>query len=77
MMNPEDNSQNIFRLAYMNIRGQTELSLEKQLQIENVILQHDLDFLHCQEIDVNEDTFNECNQISSSYNLISNNSMNK
>ena len=76
-MNQEDLSSNVVNLAYMNIRGQTGLKLDKQLQIENFILQNDIDILHCQEIDVSEDTFNECNLISSSYNIITNNSQNK
>ena len=76
-MNQEDLSSNVVNLAYMNITGQTGLKLDKQLQIENFILQNDIDILHCQEIDVSENTYNECNLISSSYNIITNNSQNK
>ena len=50
-------------IAYMNIRGQTGLNLEKQRQIEHFICENDIDILHCQEIDVSQDTFNECNFI--------------
>ena len=65
------------KLAYLNIRGQTTLNLSKQNQIEDFIARNNLDILHCQEIDINEDTFNECSLVSSSYNIISNNARNK
>ena len=77
MMDRDDFTENIFKIAYMNIRGQTGLPLEKQLQVENFIQQNDIDILHCQEINVDENTFKECNLISSSYSIISNNSINK
>ena len=67
MMYVEERTNILFRIAYMNIRGQTGLSLEKQLQIENFLLQNDIDILHCQEINIEEDTFHECKVISSSY----------
>ena len=77
MMNIEESRNNLVNIAYMNIRGQTGLPLEKQLQIENFLVQNDVDILHCQEIDIAEDTFNECKVISTAYSLISNNSLNK
>ena len=76
-MDTASTSENILNIAYMNIRGQTRLTLEKQLQIQHFISQNDIDILHCQEIDVLEDTFNECTLITSSYNVITNNSQNK
>ena len=76
-MDTSSTSENILNIAYMNIRGQTGLTLEKQLQIQHFISQNDIDILHCQEIDVLEDTFNECTLITSSYNVITNNSKNK
>ena len=70
-------TESFLHIAYMNIRGQTGLSLEKQIQIENFVSQNEIDILHCQEIDIGQDTFKECNLISSSYNLVTNNSQNK
>ena len=69
--------ENFLQIAYMNIRGQTGLNIEKQLQIEHFISQNDIDILHCQEIDISEDSFHECNLINSSYNIITNNAQNK
>ena len=69
--------ENLFNIAYINIRGQTGLNLEKQQQIEHFIRLHEIDILHCQEININKDTFSQCNLISSSYNIITNNSQNK
>ena len=57
-------NENTLKIAYMNIRGQTGLNLQKQLQIEHFIRINDIDILHCQEIDVDENTFNDCNKLS-------------
>ena len=69
--------QQILTIAYMNIRGQTGLSLSKQLQIQDFISQHQIDILHLQETDICDDTFSECKKICSAYNIISNNSPTK
>ena len=66
--------QDILTVAYMNIRG---LPLSKQLQIQDFISQHRIDILHLQEIDVDDDTFSECNSICSDFNIFSNNSPSK
>ena len=59
--------ENILNIAYINIRGQTGLNLEKQQQIEHFIRLHDI--LHCQEKNIDKDTFSQCNLISSSYKI--------
>ena len=64
-------------IAYMNIRGQTGLDISKQLQIEHFIKTYKIDILNCQEINILEGSFSNCNFINSSYNIISNNSQNK
>ena len=69
--------ENTLTLAYMNIRGQTGLNLAKQLQIETFLKSYKIDILHCQEINILEDTFSECSFITSSYNILSNNAQNK
>jgi exonuclease III len=46
----------------------------KQKQIEDFIKQNNIDILHCQEIEVCESTFESCNFISSSFEIIQNNS---
>ena len=61
----------------MNIRGQTGLPNAKQAQIESFILQQKLDVLHLQEINICDESFSNSNVLSSSYNIISNNSPTK
>ena len=68
---------NILSVAYINIRGQTGLTSAKQTQLETFIVRNNLDVLHLQEINITEDSFSTCNIISSSYNIISNNSPSK
>ena len=63
--------------AFINIRGQTGLPLSKQLQIEQFIKDNNVDILHLQEANIENDTFSECNMISSNFNIITNNSQNK
>ena len=72
-----DFNNNVLNLAYLNVHGQSGIKLEKQLQIEEFIRTNNIDILHCQEINIGEDTFAESNFISSSYNIICNNSPNK
>ena len=66
-----------FISRFMNICGQTGLSNAKQTQIESFITQQKLDVLHLQEINICEDSFSNCNVISSSFNIICNNSPSK
>ena len=72
-----DNSNKLLCIAYINIHGQTGLTIEKQLQIENSMIRNDIDICHCQEIHVEENTFEECTLLSSSYNITSNSSDNR
>ena len=71
------NTENILSIGFINIRGQTGLTGAKQAQIESFLLQQKLDVLHLQEINICEDSFSNCNSISSSFNIISNNSPSK
>ena len=73
----DSSQQQVLTIAFMNIRGQTGLPLSKQLQIEDFISQHNLDILHLQEINICDDSFSECNLISSAYNIFSNNCLSK
>ena len=45
-----DSSINL-KVVYMNIKGQTKLTLDKQLLINDTIRQYDCDIVHLQEID--------------------------
>lgn len=64
-------------IAYLNIHGQTKLSQAKQIQIEDFLKFNKVDIAHLQEIEILDDTFLECNFISSSFNIITNNAANK
>ena len=72
-MNPQK-EENILTLALVNIRGQSGLNLSKQMQIQTFLQHNKIDILHLQETNILEDTFRNCNLISSSYNIIFNNS---
>ena len=71
------NSDTTLTLAYMNIRGQTGLDVSKQLQIEHFLKSYKVDILNCQEINISEDSFSQCDFITSSYDIITNNAHNK
>ena len=74
-------SNNGFRqdlnIGYLNIRGQTGLTIVKQLQIEAFIKHNHCDILHLQEANIEDDSFSTCNFINSTYNILQNNSINK
>ena len=61
----------------MNICGQSGLDESKQLQIENFIKTYKIDILQCQEIDISDDSFSNCNFITSNYEILDNNAVNK
>ena len=73
----EQEKSNILRIAIVNIHGQTGLNQSKQIQIETFLHHNNIDILHLQEINILEDTFSNSNFISSSYNILSNNSPTK
>ena len=64
-------------IAYINIRGQTGLEYSKQVQIEHFLKVYNIDILNCQEINITENSFENCNFINSLYDFISNNASNK
>ena len=74
----EDTTNNDhLNIAFMNTRGQTGLDLTKQAQIESFLKFHRIDILNCQETNVSEDTFSQSHSMTSSYEIISNNAINK
>ena len=62
------------KIASINIYGQTGMKPAKLLELEYFIEFHRLDVVCLQETDVNENTFSECNLISSGFYIIENNS---
>ena len=73
----QSNHENILRMGFMNISGQSGLTSTKQLQIESFLIREKLDILHLQEVNIIEESFESCNTISTSFNIISNNAANK
>ena len=66
--------ENHLTVATLNIRGQTGLAIPKQKQIEDFIKTYKVDILHCQEIEIDQSTFEDCQFISSSFDILPNNS---
>ena len=74
-MNPKN--QNILTVAYINMHGQSNLTIAKQVQLEDFLKFNNIDIAHLQETEICDETFSTCNFISSSFNLHSNNAANK
>ena len=70
-------SGKILTIGYLNIRGQSGLSVVKQIQIEAFAKSNNCDIIHLQEANIDPETFSTCDFIQSNYNLIENNSTNK
>ena len=74
MNNP---TENILTISYMNIHGQTKLTTAKQLQIQDFLKSKKIDILHLQEVEIDEESFGDCDFVSSNFNIITNNSVSK
>ena len=61
-------------VATMNIQGQSGLSDIKQIQIQDFVSYNNIDVLHCQEIEINSKSFENCDYINANYSIIQNNS---
>jgi exonuclease III len=70
-------AESILTISYVNIRGQTGLHLDKQLQLEEFIKRSNCDIIHLQEAHIEEDTFSQCNFIESNFSVLVNNAANK
>ena len=79
MMNQNSKSSTNFRssliVGFLNIRGQSKLYIEKQLQIEEFLKRYKCDILNLQEVNIDHETFSNCHSISSNYNILQNNSI--
>ena len=69
--------ENILTVAFINIRGQSGLPISKQLQIESFIKYNNCDIIHLQEAHIHDESFSTCDFISSNFNIVPNNSLNK
>jgi exonuclease III len=69
--------ENILTVAFINIRGQSGLPISKQLQIQSFIKYNNCDIIHLQEAHIDDESFSTCDFISSNFNIVPNNSLNK
>ena len=72
-----NSTSNLLTIAYINIQGQSKLSEAKQVQIEDFVKFNKIDVAHIQESEISDETFSNCNFISSSFNIYTNNAANK
>ena len=70
-------SSSSITVAYLNCRGKTGFNISKQKQIESFLQNQTIGILHLQESRIDDDTFNQCNFITSNYSVIQNNSENQ
>ena len=75
MMEQKSSFKNSLTVGFINIRGQSKLNIEKQLQIEDFLKRYKCDILHLQETNIENETFSSCCYISNNYNIIHNNSL--
>ena len=60
----------------MNVEGQSDLNIVKQKAIESFIRRNNYDVVLLQEIDIKNDSFENCDYINSNYVIYSNNARN-
>ena len=58
------------KIITMNVQGQSKMKKAKQLYINDLLKNHDADVVMFQEIDIEDETFNECNFIKNNDNII-------
>ena len=63
------NKNKVLKIAFLNIKGQSGLPLHKQKQIEDFVKYFQIDILNCQEINIDDETFNNCSFILSHFNI--------
>ena len=66
MMN---NGDNLVNILYLNTRGQTKFTLEKQLQLNDLVRYLKCDIVHLQETDMDENVFEHCHFIKNNFNV--------
>ena len=47
----------MYKCAFLNIKGQTGLKLDKQQQIESLVIKYKVDAIHLQEVNIDEESF--------------------
>ena len=75
--NTVSDGSSCLKIGYMNIKGQSMLGPSKQNQIQDFLKKYNIDILHCQEINIEENSFSQCNYVAANFNIYSNNAINK
>ena len=65
------------RCGSINLRQQSGFKVQKQKQVEDFIHKNRLDICSLEEANIDENTFSQCDFISSSFSVIVNNAQNK
>ena len=71
------NSTKVLTIGFINIRGQSGLSVAKQLQIEAFAKINNCDIINLQEAHIDSESFTSCDFIQSNFNIIENNDDNR
>ena len=64
------NSPKVLTIGYINIRGQSGLSIAKQLQIEAFAKSNNCDIINLQEAHLDSESFTSCDFIQNNFNII-------
>ena len=59
-MNKEKVFRNSIIIGFMNIKGQSQLKTEKQIQIEDFLKKYKCDILNLQETNIEPEDFSTC-----------------
>ena len=70
-------NSNMYKCSFLNIKGQSGLKLAKQQQIESLVIKYNVDAIHLQEVNIDEETFSDCDFLMSNYNILPHISVNK
>ena len=63
-------------IGHLNIRGQTKFSKSKQKMIEETLKHQKLDILHIQEVNIEDNSFEECDFLQDQFQILRNNAQN-
>ena len=72
----ESDHGNDLTIGFLNIRGQTKFSKAKQKMIEESLKRENLDILHLQEVQIDDNSFDQCEFIQNQFQIVKNNAQN-
>ena len=54
-------------VSFMNVHGQSNFTVSKQLQIQDILKYKNIDILNLQEVEISSDTFESCDYVNMNY----------